>query len=316
MSQAQREVLVKHSTTPISDEWHNTSQASRSSSAQTDSALGRGVEPTTRKRGRRDICTEISSDTYYSANTDNSHNAYDTDNEDPRPTKRRKPRSAPIVTSPIHLRQSPQPLTTGVGIDETHSQDDDGCLSTSIEEQQHYVSQISRGSSAAAEAVPAAAYQEWPLHGFLKRTMIGNVTSFNLEFHLVNVEEVLDLSSPFQALGPNLGIGLSAPSKSVPHTLIASSKQYNITSGLSKKRAQSQEALVSDWAISTRRGNELNKSQESLLAKMIQENKTWSEIRQHFPDHPLQLLKDNFFKNQGGKPRKRGRKPGVKVGGA
>lgn len=302
MSQAQREVLVKHSTTPISDEWHNTSQASRSSSAQTDSALGRGVEPTTRKRGRRDIYTETSSHT---------------DDEDTRPGKRRKPRLAPAVTPRVYLRQSsPPPPTTRAGIDETHSQDDDGCSSTSVEKQ-HFVSQISRSSSAAAKAVPAAAYQEWPLHGFLKRTRTGKVTSFNLELHLVDVEEDPDLSSPFQASGRNLGIELSALSKSIPHTPIAPSKKHNATSRPSKKRAQAREELGPDWTISTQRpGNELTKTEESLLAKMIQDNKTWIEIKQHFPNHPLQLLKDNFFKKQGGEPRKRGRKPGVRVSGA
>jgi len=132
----------------------------------------------TRKRGHRDTYTEISSDT---------------DDEDPRLTKRRKPRSAPAVTSPIHLRQFPRPTTTGAEIDEIHSQDDDGCSSTSVEEQ-HFVSQISRSPSAAAEAVPTAAYQEWPLHGFLKFTRIGKDTIFNLEFHLVDVEKDLDLS--------------------------------------------------------------------------------------------------------------------------
>lgn len=213
--------------------------------------------------------------------------------DDPQPTKRRKSRSAPAVTPPIQLRQSPRPPTTGAKNDETHSQDDDECSSTSVEEQ-HFISQISRSSSAATEA-GSAAYQEWPLHGLLKRTRTGKVASFNLEFHLVDVEEDLDLSSPFHALGSHLG---------------------KATSRLSKNRAQSREVLVPDWAISTqRRGNELTKSQESLLAKMIQDNETWTEIGQHFPDHPLQLLKDNF-KKQGGKPRKRGRKPGVKVGGA
>jgi hypothetical protein len=40
---------------------------------------------------------EISSDTHYSVNTNNNYNACDI-NEDPRPTKRRKSRSAPAAT--------------------------------------------------------------------------------------------------------------------------------------------------------------------------------------------------------------------------
>ncbi|KAL5312886.1 hypothetical protein ACEPPN_019312 [Leptodophora sp. 'Broadleaf-Isolate-01'] len=65
--------------------------------------------------------------------------------------------------------------------------------------------------------------------------------------------------------------------------------------------------------ISTRwPGKELTERQEILLAKMVHDDKTWAEIRQHFPGYPLQSLKENF-KKQGGKPRKRGRNAGVKV---
>ncbi|KAH6698236.1 hypothetical protein BKA61DRAFT_622485 [Leptodontidium sp. MPI-SDFR-AT-0119] len=69
-------------------------------------------------------------------------------------------------------------------------------------------------------------------------------------------------------------------------------------------------------AISTRRpGKELTKRQEILLAKMVHDDKTWAEIGGQFPGHTLQSLKENFFTKQGGKPRKRGRKPGVKAVG-
>jgi hypothetical protein len=68
--------------------------------------------------------------------------------------------------------------------------------------------------------------------------------------------------------------------------------------------------------ISTRRpGKELTERQEIRLAKMVHDNKTWAEIGRHFPGHTLQSLKENFFTKQGGKPRKRGRKPGVKAVG-
>ena len=36
----------------------------------------------------------------------------------------------------------------------------------------------SRSPSTTAESVPAPEYQEWPLHGFLKRTRIGTKLSF------------------------------------------------------------------------------------------------------------------------------------------
>ncbi|KAH6696527.1 hypothetical protein BKA61DRAFT_741680 [Leptodontidium sp. MPI-SDFR-AT-0119] len=63
--------------------------------------------------------------------------------------------------------------------------------------------------------------------------------------------------------------------------------------------------------ISTRRpGKELTERQEILLARMVHDDKTWAEIGGQFPGHTLQSLKENFFTKQGGKPRKRGRKPG------
>ncbi|KAF8847684.1 hypothetical protein BDZ45DRAFT_754641 [Acephala macrosclerotiorum] len=99
MSQAQREVLLRHSATPISDEHRHTSRASRSSSTPADPVLGLVGEPATRKRGHQDMHTKISNDNYHSVNTDDSHNTCDTSDEDPRPAKRRKPRPARADTS-------------------------------------------------------------------------------------------------------------------------------------------------------------------------------------------------------------------------
>ncbi len=67
--------------------------------------------------------TEISSETYYSVNTDDNHNTCDTGDEDPRPAKRRKRRS------PLHLRRSDplaSPSTTSLDleVDDSHPQTD------------------------------------------------------------------------------------------------------------------------------------------------------------------------------------------------
>jgi hypothetical protein len=45
---------------------------------------------------------------------------------------------------------------------------------------------------------------------------------------------------------------------------------------------------------------------------MVHDDQTWADIGQRFPGHLLQLLKENF-KKQGGQPRKRGRKAGVRA---
>jgi hypothetical protein len=136
------------------------------------------------------------------------------------------------------------------------------------------------------ESTPVAEYQEWPFQGFLKRTTIGNQTTYNLEFALPRTSEHFHLSLHSEVLGSVSG---ESPAK----------------------------AAVSHRAISTRKpGKELTKEQESLLVKMVREDETWTEIGRHFPGHTLQSLKENFFTKQGGQPRKRGRKSGARAGGA
>lgn len=125
--------------------------------------------------------TEISSEIHYSVNTDDNHNTRDTSDEDPRPARRRKSRSAPAVTPPLHLRRSPplgSPSTTRHEIDEAQPQDDHGCSSTFVDDEQHRASRTS---------------QEWPFQGFLKRTKIGDDMTYNLEFKLPSISEHLHL---------------------------------------------------------------------------------------------------------------------------
>ena len=72
--------------------------------------------------------------------------------------------------------------------------------STYINNEQHHASRTSQSPSTTTEAVPAAEYQEWPFQGFFKRTRIGSITSFNLDFHLTYVPERLELSGRSEAL--------------------------------------------------------------------------------------------------------------------
>lgn len=109
----QSEVHLRHSATTTSDEHRYTSRASQGCSALVDIALE--VEPAAQKRVHQDIYTEISSETHHSANTGDNHNTYDTDDEDPRPAKRRKPRAAPTVTPAICHRRTLEPRLGGPG---------------------------------------------------------------------------------------------------------------------------------------------------------------------------------------------------------
>ena len=162
MSQAQSEVHPRHSTTPVSDEGHYTSPASRSPSPPAPSSAAPGGEPESgkrgEKRGRQDTHTEISSETHHSVNTDDT---CDTGDEGLRPAKRRKLRSAPAVTAPLYLRRSRplvSPSTTSLEVDDAQPQADHGCSSTFVDNEQYHASRTSRSPPTAAEAVLFAEY--------------------------------------------------------------------------------------------------------------------------------------------------------------
>jgi hypothetical protein len=57
-----------------------------------------------------------------------------------------------------------------------------------------------RSPSTATGAVPVAEYQEWPFHGFLKRTRIEDDIMYNLEFKLPPISEHLNLPINPEAL--------------------------------------------------------------------------------------------------------------------
>jgi hypothetical protein len=110
----------------------------------------------------------------------------DEEDEEPRPAKRRKRISQLTHQTPVHIEQ--------------------------------HISQTSRSSSATGESVPVAEYQEWPFEGFLKRTRIGNETTYNLEFKLPCLPKLLSLP-----IEPCEGNASTPPKPSeAPHSSISS----------------------------------------------------------------------------------------------
>ncbi|KAF8850006.1 hypothetical protein BDZ45DRAFT_697068 [Acephala macrosclerotiorum] len=249
------------------------------------------------KRRHQGGAEETSSGIHQSGGNECSHDTGDEHDEEPRLAKRRK---LPLVSTDValtpSLEHSPKPClrqshglapssTTQSEMDESPPQADHGHLSTPGDDEHHYPPPTSRSPSVTVESAPVVEYREWPFQGFLKRITIGNQTIYNLEFALPRIPEHLGLSLHSEILGAG-------------------------------SRESSAEAVVSHKAVASRKpGKELTKEQESLLAKMVHEDETWTEIRRHFPGHTLQSLKENFFTKQGGKPRKRGRKPGVRIRG-
>ncbi|KAI1501354.1 hypothetical protein F5X99DRAFT_204008 [Biscogniauxia marginata] len=199
LSPAQSKVHPKHPATPINDENCHPSRTPRSpATTSTPPGPARSGNPDTGKRGgkrgHQDLHTETSSETHHSVNTDDSHNACDTGDEDPQPAKRRKRRAAPAATPTTCRRHTPelhlgQPgplvaLSTAPEIDDAQPQADDRCPATFIDNSHHHASRTSRSPSTASEEVPIAEYQEWPFQGFLKRIKIGDDVTYNLECKL------------------------------------------------------------------------------------------------------------------------------------
>jgi hypothetical protein len=138
------------------------------------------------------------------------------------------------------------------------------CARNSTADEQLYTPHPSPNPSASTESVPATEYREWPLHGFLKSTRIGNDTTFNLEFHLVDVPEHLALSSPCKVLCNN-----DQPSiqPRILHSTIAHSKTHNFQSTPPRKRAP--------WTT----------EEDTTLVKMKEEDCSWEEISAALPAH-------------------------------
>ncbi|KUJ06353.1 uncharacterized protein LY89DRAFT_743964 [Mollisia scopiformis] len=246
---------------------------------------------------------EINSGIHHSESSDYGHDTNNNDDEDdeedenPRPTTRRRLSPAPpdMPPTPPLEQSSPKPhslaqahsatpsSTTQFEIGNAQSQTNLAHPPTSINNDHHFTPPSSHSPSDTQKSASAAEYQEWPFQGFLKRVTIGNQITSNLKFSLSHVPEHLSLSLHSEVLS-------------------TSSRELSV------------EAAVSRQAVTSRKpGKEPTKNQESLLAKMVHDDKTWAEIGQHFPGHTLQSLKENFFTKQGGKPRRRGRKAGVKV---
>ncbi|KAH7418667.1 hypothetical protein BKA64DRAFT_701183 [Cadophora sp. MPI-SDFR-AT-0126] len=111
LSPAESEVHPKHLATLVNDEHCHASRTPRShSTASTPPGPARSGDPDAGKRGgkrrHQGLHAETSSETH-SVNTDGSHNTCDTEDEDPRPAKRRKPRAAPAATRTICRRHTP-----------------------------------------------------------------------------------------------------------------------------------------------------------------------------------------------------------------
>ena len=123
------------------------------------------------------------------------------------------------VAHPIEALPPPHPLSQARS--EVHLQHP----ATPVDDEHRNTPRASRSPSAPSESVPVAEYQEWPFQGFLKRTKIGNNTTYNLEFQLPHIPDHLHLPIPSEALGNGSDKETPAEASTLHHAM-AHSKMY------------------------------------------------------------------------------------------
>jgi hypothetical protein len=208
------------------------------------------------KRRHQDEIEQNRSNVHYPENSDHNHHTSSED-EDPRPAKRRKFR----VTHPRSLTPL---LTTKVEIDNAQSQADHRCPPARIDDEHRHTPQTSRSPSALVESMPVAEYQEWPFQGFLKRTKIGDDITYNLEFKLPCISGQLNLPINPEAL--DICSSREAPAKAaIPHEVAAHSKMYAAALRPQIKRAP--------WTP----------EEDATLLKMRNEGCSWEDIHAALP---------------------------------
>ncbi|KAL2357207.1 hypothetical protein BJ546DRAFT_967135 [Cryomyces antarcticus] len=220
------------------------------------------------KRQRQDSTEGLSSEVRNSESSDE-------DDEDPRPAKRRKLPSINTGTalSPLsrpgperrmvqHGRLTPPSAPQHEAYD-VQSLAEHGCSPALADNKRQHIPRTPRSPSATRELVPVAEYQEWPFQGFLKRTRIGNETTYNFEFKLPCISEQLDLPISVEALG--IDSNREATAKSVnPHRATSHSKIH---------AAASRPQRRAPWTP----------KEDAKLCKMKKDGCTWEQIHDALP---------------------------------
>ena len=131
------------------------------------------------KRRHQDEIEQIRTNVNHSNNSGHSHDTSSED-EDPRPAKRRKFRL-------IRPRSLTPPLPTQVEIDNAQSHADHGCSPARIPGD-HLQSKIALNPTSAGDEEStsnvSAEYQEWPMRGVFKRVIVGDEVCYGMEFSL------------------------------------------------------------------------------------------------------------------------------------
>jgi hypothetical protein len=230
-------------------------------------------EPTMGRRGEKrehqDAQTDISTDTQYSFDSDDACN---TDDEDPRPAKWRKLRSAPAVAAPTHSRQpetraSPSTTTDFAAGDLVAQADHDG-IPTDIHIEKDNASRTSRSSS--GEPVPVAEYDEWPFQGFLKRATIGD-----------------EITYPRTSEDPSQAIN--------PEALEICSSRATVSKPPARRKAATHSKVHQTSLQSRKKNAKWTEAEEATVIRMKDRGCSWEEINKELPYRSIGTIQVRYY---------------------
>jgi hypothetical protein len=190
--------------------------------------------------------------------------------EKPRTAKRRRLRTVPAVSTSLGVRRSRpclSPSTASHEVNNVQPRASYKCASTLVDDGQHNASRTSQSPSITKAAVLAAEYEEFAFHGLLKCTRIGEDMTYNIQFTLPLISELLKPPINPEALA--ICSSREALSKSrVAAKNIAHSKKHQAPSQLVQKRFP--------WTT----------EEDAILLKMKDKgNCSWEEICVALPNH-------------------------------
>ncbi len=206
------------------------------------------------------------------------------DDEEPRPAKRRRLRSRAayeFLAPPSSLnleaasrqpRRITPPSATQLEVGNTQSRTDRRNPAASEDDTQSCILRTLRDPSAPAESISTAEYHEWACQSVLKRTRIGDTTTYNLEFQLLHIPEHPHLPVLSEALGM----------RSAKETTAAAATPRNA-------RALSRRALsrVRPVALQAKRKRAPWTAKDNAVLRRMkeEENCSWDEIHAELSHH-------------------------------
>jgi len=128
-----------------------------------------------------------------------------------------------------------------------------------------------------------AEYREWPMHGFFKRTTIGNETRYSMDFSLEQLQELCAVACPLHATPPISDRYFSAGKANLPKV------------GTRVKKTRSAPPSRSKRTPFT--------SKENAMLLDLKENKgwPWKRIEPKFPQRTLNSLQVHYCTKLKGK---------------